>query len=260
MAEFSRKSRSKRILENIDTARSSKAEVYQFYQKWRKQYGLKDKSLSSSAKKSEIVRELYKLEAYQSGKIKQRPVELFEEQYKKIKEQQPSNQTTQQLEKLQAKADKLLKAGKISKAAANLFQTSTEQPKARHKEKAERTQRANVYYKGRYAHDYIKKMIDDSIINDSDDFEDSQEIWYTLDLIKQNSDDLDFFKKHYAGESKEGSRDYYLGKDGFEDFLQNCQEFEDYLTSKNEKIPAKYSDEYWNALKKYLAEKGGAVL
>ena len=260
MAEFSRKARSKRILENIDTARSSKAEVYQFYQKWRKQYGLKDKALSSSAKKSEIVRELYKLEAYQSGKIKQRPVELFEEQYKKIKQQQPSNQTQQQLEKLQTKADKLLKAGKISKAAANVFQTSQEQPKARHKEQSKRTQRANTYYKGRYAHDYIKKMIDDSIINDSDDFEDSQEIWYTLDLIKQNSEDLDFFKKHYSGENKEGSRDFYLGQDGFEDFLQNCQEFEDYLISKGKQIPAKYSDKYWKALKKYLAEKGGAVL
>ena len=70
MPEFSRKSRSKRILENINTAQASKKQVYDFYQKWRKQYGVKGKGLDfAKSKKADIVRELYELEARQSAEI-----------------------------------------------------------------------------------------------------------------------------------------------------------------------------------------------
>ena len=263
MAEFSRKSRSKRILENINTAQATKKQVYDFYQRWRKQYGVKGKGLDfAKSKKADIVRELHELEARQSAVIKQAPVQRFERKYEQIKEQMksPSQEVIESLKKLQRQAEQLEKAGKISKQKADLLRVETQQPKPRYKggSQTHSKQRKNVYYKGRYAHDYIKKMCDDALL-DTEDFEDSKEIWYTIDLINNNQDDFDFFESHYQGNYKKGTRDYYLGEGGFEDFLSACRNFERDLQAKGEKIPEKYTDEYWNALREWLAGNGGVT-
>lgn len=260
MAEFSRQARSKRILESIDTKKSSKKQVYDFYQRWRKQYGVKGKGLDfQKAKKEDIVRELYVMEARQHVEIQQAPVKLFEKQYKQAKEL-PVNQAAAALTKLQKKAEKLEKAGKITKQQANVFQATTQQPKPRKKSSSTgrtKPRRKNTYYKGRFAHDYIKKMVDDSILDDTDDFDDSQEIWYALDLIDDYSEDFNFFKEHYSGNYKEGSKDYYLGENGFEDFLDKCRLFEDELSAAGKKIPDRYSQEYWDQLSAWLKAQGG---
>lgn len=178
MAEFSRQARSKRILESIDTKKSSKKQVFDFYQRWRKQYGVKGKGIDfQKASKADIVRELYQLESRQHVEIQQAPVKLFEKQYKKAKEL-PTQQALSALTKLQKKAEKLEKAGKITKQQANVFQATTQQPPPRKKSSSTgktRSRRKNTYYKGRFAHDYIKKMCDDALL-DTEDFEDSQEI------------------------------------------------------------------------------------
>lgn len=261
MAEFSRKSRSKRILESIDTKKSSKREVYDFYKRWRKQYGAKGKALDiKQASKADIIRELYQLEAHQHGELQNIDVKRFEQQYEKVKEQikTPSKEAADALKKLQAKAAKLEKAGKIAKGKANIFQETTEQPKPRHRteQKTGRKQRTNRYYKGRFAHDFIKKMCDDGLI-DTDDFEDSQEIWYAIDLLTLNSDEFDFFDDHYEGEYKKGSRDYYLGDGGFDDFLKAQYKFEAAMKAEGKEIPERLTDEYWKALKAWLNEIGG---
>ena len=263
MAEFSRKSRAKSILENINTAQASKKQVYDFYQRWRKQYGVKGKGLDfAKSKKTDIVRELYELEARQSAEIKQAPITRFERKYEKIKEQikSPSKEAAEALKKLQKEAAKLEAAGKISKQKADLFRVATEQPKARYKggSQSRSKQRSNQYYKGRFAHDYIKKMCEDGLL-DTDDFEDSKEIWYAIDLVTNNSDDFDFFAAHYAGQYKKGSRDYYLGTGGFDDFLTACHDFERELQAKGKQIPEKYTEEYWEALKAWLNDKGGVT-
>ena len=261
MAEFSRQARSKRILESIDTKKSSKKQVYDFYQRWRKQYGVKGKGLDfRSSSKADIVRELYQLEARQHVEIQQAPVKLFEKQYTKAKEL-PVNQAAAALTKLQKKAEKLEKAGKITKQQANVFQATTQQPKPRKKSSSTtgraKPRRKNTYYKGRFAHDYIKKMVDDSILDDTDDFDDSQEIWYALELIDDYAEDFNFFKEHYEGKYKEGSRDFYLGEFGFEDFLESCRRFEEELTAAGKEIPDRYSQEYWALLSPWMKAKGG---
>ena len=262
MAEFSRKSKSKHIIENIDTTKVSKQEVYNFYLRWRKQYAPKSNKLDvKKVKKAEIVRELYKLEALQHGTIQMQIVKNFESTFQKAAQKAPTAANIKTLERLQKQADKLLKAGKISKQQAAIFEQITEEAKARKKASSQqqpRTKRTNVHYKGRYAYDYIKKMVDDSLL-DTEDFEDSKEIWYALMLIDNNSEDFDFFASHYAGTYKKGSRDYYLGDGGFEDFLNACVRFERYLTANNMPIPEKYTDDYWDALAAWLRSEGSAL-
>lgn len=260
MAEFSRKSRSKHIIESIDTKKSSKREVYDFYKRWRKQYGVKGKALDyKTANKAAIIRELHQLEAMQHVEIQTSEVKGFERQYEKVKEQikTPSKQAAEALKKLQAKAERLEKAGKIAKGKAKIFQETTEQPKPRHRteQKQSRTQRQNKYYKGRFAHDFIKKMCDDGLI-DTDDFEDSQEVWYAIDLLTNNSDDFDFFADHYTGDYEKGSRDYYLGRFGFEDYLLTKPRFEKYLSDNKKPIPEPFTQEYWDAISEYMLNNG----
>lgn len=266
MAEFTRKSRSRSFLESIDTAKASKKQVYDFYERWRKQYGMKGKGLDFKAvKKADIVRELHKVEAYQEAEVRQAPVKRFERKYERIKEelQAPSQKALESIKKLQKEAARLQKLGKISQAKANILTAATQQPAPRKKTSTKvRTRRQNVYYKGRWAHDYIKKMCDDGLI-DSEDFEDSQEIWYTVDLINGNPDDLDFFESHYSGQYKKGSRQYYLGDDGqekgFEGFMRDSEEFERELAAKNQPIPERRTDEYWEALAAWLRSKEGSI-
>ena len=69
MAEFSRKS-GRRILENIDTKKSSKLEVFEFYKRQHKQLKSKGGQVGKilemkSVKKSDLVRELERLEQIQ---------------------------------------------------------------------------------------------------------------------------------------------------------------------------------------------------
>ena len=181
MAEFSRKSKSKHIIENIDTTKVSKQEVYNFYLRWRKQYDPKSKKLDvKKVKKAEIVRELYKLEALQHGTIQMQNVKNFETNFQKAAQKAPTAANIKTLERLQKQADKLLKAGKISKQQAAIFEQTTEEAKARKKASSQqqpRTKRANVHYKGRYAYDYIKKMVDDN---------------YRIDLAQTNKDNIKF--------------------------------------------------------------------
>lgn len=262
MAEFSRQARSKRILESIDTKKSSKKQVFDFYERWRKQYGVKGKGLDfRKSSKADIVRELYQLESRQHVEIQQAPVKLFEKQYKKAKEL-PTQQALSALTKLQKKAEKLEKAGKITKQQANVFQATTQQPPPRKKSSSTgkaRSRRKNTYYKGRFAHDYIKKMCDDALL-DTEDFEDSQEIWYALGLVETNSEDFDFFADHYAGNYKKGSRDYYLGEGGFEDFLRACDEFERDLQQQGLEIPERRTEAYWDALAEWLRGRNATKL
>ena len=268
MAEFSRKSRSKRILENINTAQATKKQVYDFYQRWRKQYGEKGKGLDfAKSKKADIVRELHQLEAKQHVEIQ--PERRFERRYEQVKKKikTPGKDALEALKKLQAQAEKLVKAGKISEQKANLLKVTAEPPKPRKKStRPVRQQRKNVYYKGRYAHDYIKKMVDDSLL-DTDTFDDSQEIWYAIDILTGNSEEFDFFEQHYSGQAKKGSRDYYLGTGsydlenaGFEDFLQITRDFEEDLQAKGQTVPERLTEEYWLALKEWLKNRGGTSL
>lgn len=261
MAEFTRKARNRRVLQNIDTTKASKKEVFEFYKAWKKQYQPKGKPLDfSKVKKADIVRELYQLEAYQHAELQ--PERQFEREYERIKQKikTPGQEAVEAFKKLQKKAEKLEAAGKLSKGKARLFEATTEQAKPRYKQESRqrRTQRDNVHYKGRYAHDFIKKMVNEALI-DTEDFEDSKEIWYAIGLVTENSEEFDFFAAFYAGDYKKGSRDYYLGEGGFEDFLRQSEKFERDMKAKGKKLPEYGTAEYWNAFKKWSEEQEGST-
>lgn len=260
MAEFTRKTRSKQIVESIDTKKSSKREVYDFYLRWKKQYGGKGRQTLDykKASKAAIVRELSELEARQHIAIQEaRGEKGFEKAYEKFKKKQLTpSQAAEELKKLQKRAEKLEKAGKLSKGKANIFAQTTEQPKPRKRGASRSGQRKNVYYKGRYAHDFIKKMCDEALI-DTEDFEDSQEIWYAISLMTGYSEEFTFFKDNYEGEYAQGSRDYYLGSGGFEEFLKASDYFERAMKSEGKKIPDRLTREYWDALNAWIDSKGG---
>lgn len=260
MAEFTRKARNRRVLQNIDTTKASKREVYEFYKAWKKQYQPKGKPLDfSKVKKADIVRELYQLEAYQHAELQ--PERQFEREYERIKQKikTPGQEAVEAFKKLQKKAEKLEAAGKLSKGKAKLFEATTEQAKPRHRTQTRtRQQRPNVHYKGRYAHDFIKEMVDDSLI-DTEDFEDSKEIWYAISLVTNNSKEFDFFAAFYEGEYKKGSRDYYLGEGGFEDFLRQSELFERDMNAKGKQLPEYGTAAYWNAFKKWSEEQEGST-
>lgn len=260
MAEFTRKTRSKKIVESIDTKKSSKREVYDFYLRWKKQYGGKgSKALEyKKASKAAIVRELNELEARQHIAIQEAGGEKgFEKAYEKFKKKQLSpSQAAEELKKLQKRAEKLEKAGKLTKGKSNIFKETTEQPKPRKKGASRSGQRKNVYYKGRYAHDFIKKMCNEALI-DTEDFEDSQEIWYAVSLVTGYVEEFDFFKDNYEGEYKQGSRDYYLGIGGFEHHLKLSEQYEREMREAKKEIPERLTREYWDALLAWIDSKGG---
>ena len=70
---------------------------------------------------------------------------------------------------------------------------------------------------------------------------------------------LDFFEQFYSGSYKKGSRDYYLGKYGFEAFLFNCEQFERAMRAAQKDIPEYGTQEYWNALQEWLAGQEGST-
>lgn len=267
MAEFTRKSKSRQNLQSINTARASKQEVYDFYKKWKQQYGIKGKGLSKAASKADLVKELEKIEQIQHETIqaatKARTEKAISKQYEQIKKKELAStpgSAFEEFQKLNRKVEQLKKIGRIDKDTT-FFKKTTEKAKPRKKSsqsRARRKQRRNVYYKGKFAHDYIKKMCDDGLI-DTEDFEDSREIWYTIDLIKTNSREFDFFEQYYSGSYKKGSRDYYLGKYGFEAFLLNCEQFERAMRAAQKDIPEYGTQEYWNALQEWLAGQEGST-
>lgn len=265
MAEFTRKSKSRQNLQSINTARASKQEVYDFYKKWKQQYGIKGKGLSKAASKADLVKELEKIEQIQHETIqaatRARTEKAISKQYEQIKKKELAStpgSAFEEFQKLNRKVEQLKKIGRIDKDTT-FFKKTTEKAKPRKKSsqsRARRKQRRNVYYKGKFAHEYIKKMCDDGLL-DTDTFEDSREIWYTIDLITTNSREFDFFEQFFAGKYKKGSRDYYLGKYGFESFLRDIEDFEKAMRAAKKDIPEFGTYEYFKAMQAWKNGQGG---
>ena len=265
MAEFTQKAKNKRILRSIDTAKASKSEVYDFYKQWRKRQGVKGKALAPTAKKSEIVQALERLEQRQSETIKEHSAWISERnlnrEYERLTEaalSQTPAQIEEQFEKFEEKLQK--KAPDLQEKFSGRFKATTEAPKPRYRRSQDAKnvpQKKNVYYKGKFAHDYIKKMVDDDLL-DTDSFYDSQEIWaYISDTT--SSKDYDFFADNYSGKYKKGSKDYY---EDFLEFRQDTQNFERALKKKKLKVPKYGTKTYWRALKKWQQaerKKGGLL-
>lgn len=274
MAEFSRRA-GRRILESIDTRKASKQEVYEFYQRQRKQLKSKGGQVGKAlklgeVKKSELVKELEKLESVQSSvraAQKEEQTKRYTSKYEQTKREM-ERASVWEAKKQYEKFQKSLKAA-ASRGDINLktfiggaFKEITSKKKSQkamkdYEERASRAEapqrraesrkglkRSSSVFKGRLAHDLVSKWVDDMLL-DPDTFDDSESIWAAMETVDENPTDFNFFKENYTGEEKEGSQAYY---EEFQEFLDDIPKFEAALAAAGEQIPPYPSSEYWNRL------------
>lgn len=270
MAEFSRKS-GRRILENIDTKKSSKLEVFEFYKRQHKQLkgkgGQVGKILDMKAvKKSDLVRELEKLEQIQEVVREQQQVKQTAkytqkfEQTKAAMEKASVREAKQQYQQFQKSLKAAASRGDIDLktfigGAFKDITTKKKKEKVAVQEVARPTfqaggtskgtlKKASTAFKGRLAQSLVRKWVDDMLL-DPDSFEDSDTIFAAMETVDENPTDFQFFKDYYDGEEKEGTQAYY---EEFQGMLDIIPKFENSLAANSEEIPPYPSFEYWQRL------------
>ena len=273
MAEFSRKS-GRRILENIDTKKSSKLEVFEFYKRQHKQLKGKGGQVGKildmkSAKKSDLVRELERLEQIQEVVREQQQVKQTAkyaqkfEQTKAAMEKASVREAKQQYQQFQKSLKAAASRGDIDLKTfiGGAFKDITKKKKKekvtvqevpRPKFQAGGTskgtrgtlKKASTTFKGRLAQTLVSKWVDDMLM-DPDSFEDSDTIFAAMETVDENPTDFQFFKDYYDGEEKEGTQAYY---EEFQGLLDIIPKFENSLAANSEEIPPYPSFEYWQRL------------
>lgn len=276
MAEFSRRS-GRRILENIDTRKASKLEVFEFYQRQRKQLKAKGGNVGAAlnlqdVKKSDIVRELEQLEKVQSSvraAQKEAKTKAFTEKYEKTKQEMQGKsafagveryrQFQKSLKAAAARGDIDLKTfiggafKDIAKKKPKEKKAASEAPKEQRPSQAyteasrSPLRKSSKSFKGRLAHDLVTKWVDDSLI-DPDYFDDSDAIWAAMETVDENPTDFNFFRENHTGDEREGSQAYY---EEFQFFLDIMPTFEAALKAAKEEIPPYPSVDYWNRLQEW---------
>lgn len=258
MAEISRKS-GRRIIESIDTKKSSKQEVFDFYKRFRaqkKRAGEKVPPMMKikDVKKADIVKQL---EVWERAPYERK----IEEKYKAFQETATAKAPAEAAKEYRKfmKDVQLLQKSKlidIKSVLGGTLQTPFEEkPKPIPKGSAAAAAPAPVpvpKYKGRFAHDLIKKWVDAGLIDNTDDYDDSEEIWEFLADSTQKAEEYDFFKANYQGEEKTGTNAYY---EQFKEFLADAKNFEADMRRKNKTIPPYGTKEYWDALAAWREEQ-----
>lgn len=259
MAEISRKS-GRRFIESIDTKKSSKQEVYDFYKRFRAQKKRKGEAVPpmmkiKDVKKADIVKQL---EVWERQPFERK----VEEKYKKMQEgllAVAPSEAAKSYRKFLTDV-RLLQKSKlidIKNVMGGTLETPFEEkPPAAPKAAAAAApapQPVNVTrYKGRFAHDLIAKWVDDGLIDNTDDYEDSEPIWQFMAETTQKAKEYEFFQRTYDGEAKTGTNAYY---EDFKEFLQDCENFERAMREKGKKIPPYGSDEYYRMKEEWLDEQ-----
>lgn len=259
MAEISRKS-GRRIIESIDTKKSSKQEVYDFYKRFRAQKKRKGEAVPpmmkiKDVKKADIVKQL---EVWERQPYERK----VEENYKKLQQGMLAvapSEAAKSYRKFQKDLQLLQKSKLIdikNILGGTLATPFEEKPPAAPKAAAAAApapQPVNVTrYKGRFAHDLIAKWVDDGLIDNTDDYEDSEPIWQFMAETTQKAKEYEFFQSNYEGENLTGTNAYY---DDFKEFLQDCENFERAMRNANKKIPDYGTREYWQALSDWREEQ-----
>lgn len=267
MAEFGRYSGSLktggyRTIEWIETTKATKSETYEFYKRARKQLqrqGVKVDPLlkQKKVKKSDIVRELEKFETLHQQKRERELEEKYNTMVEFMDAVTPSEaqaafnqfQKTLQFQESQG----LISLSNIFGGGLSIpFASAPEpEPEPEVESLAPPPTRQSPKYKGRFAHDLIAKWCDDGLL-DTEDYEDSDEIWDFMDDTTQNAVEYDFFQQYYAGSEKVGSYKYY---EEFKDFLEKSKKFEQELTNKKQQVPQYGSQEYWDMYTNWKADQ-----
>lgn len=265
MAEFSRKS-GRRVIENINTKKASKQEVFDFYKRQRAQLKRRGEKVEpllkiKNVKKSEIVSQLAKMEKMELESSLGR---RYQQTVKRMGAQTPS-QAAKSILGFEKHIRELESKGKINvknilggtldlnfaqesepepEPLPDLPDLEPEPPRAGGKKQA-------IKYRGRLAHDLIANWVDDGLL-DPETFDDSEEIWEYMSDTEEQAEDFDFFSDYYSGTHKKGTSKYY---DSFKQFLQDKEIFEREMKKKGKAIPAYPSAEYWQKLDEWRQEQ-----
>lgn len=265
MAEFSRKS-GRRVIENINTTKASKQEVFDFYKRQRAQLQRRGEKVDpllkiKNVRKSDIVSQLAKMEKIELESSLGR---RYQQTVKRMGAQTPSKAAKsilgfeKHIRELESKGKidvKNILGGTLDLNFApepepepeplpDLPDFEPEPPRAGGKKQV-------IKYRGRLAHDLIANWVDDSLL-DPETFDDSEEIWEYMSTTEEQAEDFNFFSDYYSGTSKKGTSKYY---DSFKQFLQDKEIFEREMKKKGKAIPAYPSAEYWQKLDEWRQEQ-----
>lgn len=267
MAEFGRYSGSLktggyRTIEWIETTKATKSETYEFYKRARKQLqrqGVKVDPLlkQKKVKKSDIVKQLEKFETLHQQKRERELEEKYNTMVEFMDAVTPSEaqvafsqfQKTLQFQESQG----LISLSNIFGGGLSIpFASAPEpEPEPEVESLAPPPTNQSPKYKGRFAHDLIAKWCDYGLL-DTEDYQDSDEIWDFMDDTTQNAVEYDFFTQNYAGAEKVGSKKFY---DEFKEFMTDSQNFERALKMQRQEVPQYGTQEYWDALAAWLREQ-----
>lgn len=263
MAEFSRKS-GRRVIENINTKKASKQEVFDFYKRQRAQLQRRGEKVDpllkiKNVKKSDIVSQLAKMEKME---LESSLGHRYQQTVKRMGAQTPS-QAAKSILGFEKHIRELESKGKIDvknilggtldlnfapepepepEPLPDLPDFEPEPPRAGSKKQV---------YRGRLAHDLIANWVDDSLL-DPETFDDSEEIWEYMSDTEEQAEDFNFFSDYYSGTHKKGTGEYY---DSFKKFLKDKENFEKEMKKKGKAIPAYPSAEYWQKLDEWRQEQ-----
>ena len=269
MAEISRKS-GRRIIESIDTRKATKQEVYDFYKRFRSQEKRAGAAVAplmklNEVKKADLVQVLERMEqANFERRVEQKYKKLQKEILSAPPGQVASNQRLKQFEQnlrfqsQQGLIDiKKLMGGTLEKP----FEV-TEQPTAAAPSIAAPANLGGVApvretltvtrYQGRIAHDLIKSWVDNGLIDNTDDYDDSDEIWEFMAESTQKDTEYDAFGRYYSGGAKVGTKKYY---DAFKEFLADTRNFERAMAAKGVKLPDYGTQEYLDMFDAWIEEQ-----
>lgn len=227
MAEISRKS-GRRTLEWINTRKSSKSEVYDFYKRFRSQLkgrGIKIPLLSPTTKKSDIVSTLISFEQAERETA-------LEREYNRLVRTALKNSPDKfanDMRKYENRIKNLHKRGLID---INTFMggsllTSNDESIASSESTSE--------HKGRAIKDLYAQFVDEGLL-EPETYEISDKIYTDMLAVQRNKDKLNMYERIYKGTAKKGSSEYW---DGFKDFVKELQVVQNSLADvQNENIPA----------------------
>ena len=227
MAEISRKS-GRRTLEWINTRKSSKSEVYDFYRRFRSQLqgrGIKIPLLPSTTKKSDIVSTLMSFEQVERENA-------LEREYDRLVRTALNNSPDKFANDMRKYENRLKNLHKnklidIHTFMGGKFLTTND-------ESIERSESTSEH-KGRAAGDLVAQLYEEGLL-EPDTYEISDKIFTDMAAVKRNKDKLNMFKRIYKGTAKVGSSDYWSD---FREFLKDLQVIQNSLSDiKNENIPA----------------------
>ena len=224
--EISRKS-GKRTIEWINTKKSSKQEVYDFYERFRNQLkgrgvSILPPKLTSKAKKSEIVNELAMYEKWNESSIEYSPANIMAK-HKNLKEyvRKPNHSIMNKERRITAFenfVDRAVNSGKY-----DLSGTLTGIGRPSINDKYKQTQSSGrTHRKGSWAHDVIAQAIDDGMLPSGLEGWDSQDAYDYIIMMDYTPDDYLEIYNDYFNQYEINSPEYY---DDITNFINAIEEY-----------------------------------